>query len=134
MRHVFNLQERGEHPYCGPPLVLPSMFTYAADSLEKRGIAVTDGGWVDLSTPTFRHISELVAKANTVLDKGHKVAIHCHAGYGRTGLLVACILVHRLVLEGDEAVRLVRSRRPKCIQVLVDSTCPLCRRLISRPT
>ena len=45
-----------------------------------------------------------------------QVAVHCHAGYGRTGILIACILVHRLGLNAEAAINTVRQRRPKCIQ------------------
>ena len=77
---------------------------------------MTLGGWVDLYTPAMKHMRGLVVKASEVLDRGHKIAVHCHAGYGRTGVLIACILVYREVLEAEDAIRIVRKRRLKCIQ------------------
>ena len=47
--------------------------------------------------------------------RGGKVAIHCHAGLGRTGVLIACYLVYSQRMSGDEAITLVRSNR--CVAV-----------------
>ena len=43
--------------------------------------------------------------------RGGKVAIHCHAGLGRTGVLIACYLVYSQRMSGDEAITHVRSNR-----------------------
>jgi hypothetical protein len=61
-------------------------------------------------------MQEVVAEASAVLDAGGKIAVHCHAGFGRTGLLIACILVRRDGLSAAEAIAKVRSRRASCIQ------------------
>ena len=47
--------------------------------------------------------------------RGGKVAIHCHAGLGRTGVLIACYLVYSQRMSGDEAITYVRSNR--CVVV-----------------
>ena len=47
--------------------------------------------------------------------RGGKVAIHCHAGLGRTGVLIACYLVYSQRMSGDEAITHVRSNR--CVAV-----------------
>ena len=47
--------------------------------------------------------------------RGGKVAIHCHAGLGRTGVLIACYLVYSQRMSGDEAIKLVRTNR--CVVV-----------------
>ena len=40
--------------------------------------------------------------------------IHCAEGHGRAGLVAAAILLSRgMVLDPDEAVRMVRAKRPK---------------------
>ena len=43
--------------------------------------------------------------------RGGKVAIHCHAGLGRTGVLIACYLVYSQRMSGDEAITLMRTNR-----------------------
>lgn len=124
---VMNTQEPGEHPFCGERLVGPSTgggdrgdggqcFTYRPSSFEARGIAVHLVGWPDLMPPSLAHVAACVRLACGYLDAGGKVAVHCHAGFGRTGVLIACVLVHRLGLSGDAAIATVRARRPQCIQ------------------
>ncbi|GFO43952.1 tyrosine phosphatase domain-containing protein 1 [Plakobranchus ocellatus] len=45
-----------------------------------------------------------------------KVAVHCHAGLGRTGLIIACYLIYNNRVGARKAIQYVRSRRPGSIQ------------------
>ena len=47
---------------------------------------------------------------------GRKVAVHCHAGLGRTGLAIACYLVYDCNMTAEEAIMLVRAKRPGSVQ------------------
>ena len=49
------------------------------------------------------------------IAEGKPVVVHCRAGVGRTGTLLAAYLV-RSGLDADAAVELVRSRRPGSIE------------------
>lgn len=40
-----------------------------------------------------------------------QVAVHCHAGLGRTGLLIACYLVYSERMTAKEAIHFVRENR-----------------------
>ena len=46
-----------------------------------------------------------------------KVAIHCHAGLGRTGLLIACYLVYSQRMTADQAIHYIRSKRKNSVQM-----------------
>jgi protein tyrosine phosphatase domain-containing protein 1 len=45
-----------------------------------------------------------------------KVAVHCHAGLGRTGVLMSCYLVYYLRVRSNDALRYVRLKRPNSVQ------------------
>lgn len=50
------------------------------------------------------------------LDKGQRVAVHCHAGLGRTGLAIAACLVYRNQYNAPDAIAIVRKNRPGALQ------------------
>ncbi|CAH2237695.1 jg11371 [Pararge aegeria aegeria] len=41
----------------------------------------------------------------------------CYAGLGRTGVLIACYLVYSLRIRANDAIRLVRKKRPHSVQM-----------------
>jgi protein tyrosine phosphatase domain-containing protein 1 len=53
---------------------------------------------------------------HTIKHDKKKVFVHCHAGYGRTGIVLACYKVYNDNMTVDEAVRSIRASRPKCIE------------------
>jgi protein-tyrosine phosphatase len=60
---------------------------------------------------------EAAPAISATLDSGGKVAVHCAAGLGRTGTLVAKMLVDR-GLYADAAIACVRDARPGTIETL----------------
>jgi protein-tyrosine phosphatase len=50
------------------------------------------------------------------IESGGKVAVHCHAGYGRTGIAIACYLIYALNMGPMEAIKFIRSKRPGCVE------------------
>ncbi len=59
--------------------------------------------------PAFHRLVErLLARLNC----GQSLAVHCYAGVGRTGLLLACLLGRLQHLPGEEAIRRLRLLRP----------------------
>lgn len=69
----------------------------------------------DFTPPTLGQIRSFVEFARRVIDSGHGVAVHCAAGQGRTGTMLACYLVS-LGLPPEEAMDSVRAIRPGSIE------------------
>lgn len=113
---IVNLQEPGEHPHCGDGNE-DSGFSYFPDDFMKHGIHFYQLGWRDMSAPTLQRMLDVVQIVASVLeDPKKKISVHCHAGLGRTGLVIACYLVFRGTHSVNEAIDCVRVHRPGSIQ------------------
>ncbi|CAM9120549.1 unnamed protein product [Ectocarpus sp. 12 AP-2014] len=113
---IFNLTEPGEHPHCGDGLEKTSGFPYLPETFMREGISVYNFSWEDMTTPSMALLSDIIRVALSCLRTGGKIAVHCHAGYGRTGLVIASILVMMNNLPPQQAVALVREKRPTSLQ------------------
>lgn len=69
----------------------------------------------DFAPPSPAQLAAGVSAIRSALDAGERVAVHCGAGLGRTGTLVACSLVST-GLTTDAAIAEVRRRRPGSIE------------------
>ena len=70
----------------------------------------------DLCAPDLPKLLDVVKVMCFSVSKG-RAAVHCHAGLGRTGTLIACYLVYQERLSADDAIRSVRSKRCVCVCV-----------------
>ncbi|KAG8524024.1 Protein tyrosine phosphatase domain-containing protein 1 [Galemys pyrenaicus] len=115
IKTVINLQRPGEHASCGNPLEQESGFTYLPEAFMEAGIYFYNFGWKDYGVASLTTILDMVKVMTFALQEG-KVAIHCHAGLGRTGVLIACYLVFATRMTADQAIVFVRTKRPNSIQ------------------
>ncbi|XP_016069812.1 PREDICTED: protein tyrosine phosphatase domain-containing protein 1 isoform X2 [Miniopterus natalensis] len=115
LKTIINLQRPGEHASCGNPLEQESGFTYLPEAFMEAGIYFYNFGWKDYGVASLTTILDMVKVMTFALQEG-KVAIHCHAGLGRTGVLIACYLVFATRMTADQAIVFVRAKRPNSIQ------------------
>ncbi|CAK4153780.1 unnamed protein product [Aphanomyces euteiches] len=116
IKAIFNLTIPGEHPHCGDGLVA-SGFPYDPETDWMAHNKFYNFGWEDMTTPTIGFMVDLVRVMTGVLGHANqKLAVHCHAGFGRTGLAIACALVFQHDISPTNVIDIVRRGRPGSIQ------------------
>lgn len=115
IKSLINLQHPGEHSSCGFGLEPLSGFSYVPEDFMKEDVFFYNFGWNDYGVRSLESILDMVKVMSFALKDG-KAAVHCHAGLGRTGVLIACYLVYSERIGAEEAIHKVRSNRPKAVQ------------------
>lgn len=65
-----------------------------------------------MGVPSMSLMMDIVQVARTEIHRGGKVAVHCHAGFGRTGLSIASIMVaNDLERSSDDIISHIRKTR-----------------------
>lgn len=83
--------------------------------VEAHGLRHEEMGFADMSAPGPELVDEFVRLVRQSLDEGRAVAVHCGAGLGRTGTMLACFLVHQ-GRSADAAIAEVRRLRPGSVE------------------
>jgi len=59
-----------------------------------------------------------------IIKSGGKVLVHCHAGQGRTALVIgAYLIVAGIAKDHNDAIKLTRLNRPKCFSKGYNQRC-----------
>lgn len=69
----------------------------------------------DMTAPDTDQMERFVRFVDRMLARGTAVGVHCRAGLGRTGTMIACYLVTR-DMTAEQAIEHVRRVRPGSIQ------------------
>lgn len=70
----------------------------------------------DFTAPDFYQIERGVSFIERHIELNEPVLVHCRAGYGRTGTILACYLVKR-GMSATQAIGEIRHQRPGSIEV-----------------
>lgn len=80
------------------------------------GIEVLHFPIQDYDVPDAIALNQVLNKMVNLVGSGKNLAIHCHAGMGRTGLVAACLAKRVMKLSGEDAVQWVRVFIPGAIE------------------
>jgi len=84
--------------------------------LKKVGILTEHIPIVGYTAPTRHQVEHALAMIHFCLDRNMPVAVHCDAGLGRTGTILACYLVGQGT-SADRAITTIREWRPGSIEI-----------------
>jgi protein-tyrosine phosphatase len=83
---------------------------------ENNGLEVIHLPISDFNIPTLEALSSAVDSALARARTGKNLVVHCYAGYGRTGLFLACMARRALKMPANEAIAWVRSYVPSSVE------------------
>lgn len=80
------------------------------------GIKAFNYSWKDMTCPPVSMMMDIVRIALNEINNGGKVAVHCHAGFGRTGIVIASIMMAQHGYDAEYTINMIREKRPGSVQ------------------
>jgi len=96
-------------------LVEPEESYVTPDEVQEVGLEDFNEPVPDVHAPTQTQIDKIIDYIDSHIDAGLPVGVSCNAGIGRSGVILACYMVHEglTATEALEAVRRRRGRGPE---------------------
>jgi atypical dual specificity phosphatase len=85
------------------------------DWVNEAGLMVIHVPVVDMEAPTQEQLAHCISAIRRAHERPMGVAVHCTAGLGRTGVVLACCLVEK-GMSASNAIARVRRLRPGSIE------------------
>ena len=76
----------------------------------------------DFGAPSVEEMDEAVNFIDKKIRSGRSVLVHCAAGKGRTGAVLAAYLVKKQTLTAKQAIEKIRIMRPGSVQSIMQET------------
>ena len=86
-------------------------FSYDPEKLINKGIIVRNFPWEDMSIPTIDIVLHAVKFIHKLIGLGSKVLVHCHAGRGRTCLVIGSYFIYAEARSAEDAIDIVNTKR-----------------------
>ncbi len=94
---------------------LEEEINYPQELIDRHGFTHSHLPTVDMQPPSIAGSLQTISEIKAIIEGGGAVAVHCRAGLGRTGTLLACFLIEAGATV-DMAITQVRNRDARMIQ------------------
>lgn len=89
------------------------------DALALHGLKNIHLPIFDREAPSVRQTYMLLRRMQVLMDQGHVVAVHCKAGIGRTGTILAAWLIREGGISARDALLRLRTINPAYVQTVL---------------
>ena len=94
-----------------------SELSFPFETPAKNGMLIRHIPVPDFTAPTLQQVEEAITMISSCLEQHTPIAVHCIAGLGRTGTILACYLV-ATKMPANDAITLIREWRPGSIETI----------------
>lgn len=96
---------------------LPSEWFDGGNNIDYMHLQVEDFG-----APTLEELDDAVNFIDNEINMDRPVAVHCAAGKGRTGAVLAAYFIKKENLTAEQSIEKIRNVRPGSVQSIVQET------------